>query len=512
MKKISKVESKNLIKSVAVFIIFCAAFFSTQTAYAATITMSVTDNITTTVLPTNPSGTIATSSTNTANISIKTDSTSGYTLSLKSTSSTAPSLKLNGTDDTKKINSISEQKSTIESFTTGTWGYKPTKKNGTTWNNLTVKHGTTDYTAGYYLPGPTTTEDILDITDSANTENNEYNLAIATKVGSETAIGSYSNSFIVAAVTNAIPPYMQDVLEWQDTELPNVGDSIQTVDERDGKTYWVTRLCTAGTLASCTDSQVWMTQNLDLNLSDTTALTSEDTDLNVSGSGAYSSGYSKSGDVISYTPLRTTINATNNKTTTGTSGSISGWSNDNSAPYSVDVGNVYQTGTYFSSSTCNYLTTACDKFKNTPDTTSTTPNAEHGHVGNYYNWSAAIASNSSNSLTTQYTTAQNSICPKGWHLPMGYDGTNGDFKTLNTLYNGGSTSTDQGLFKQPLYFSRAGYVYSGRLGSSGYGGYVWSSSVFSSSSAYDLYFTSDYVTPQVSLNRLYGFSVRCVAE
>ena len=43
--------------------------------------------------------------------------------------------------------------------------------------------------------------------------------------------------------------------------------------------------------------------------------------------------------------------------------------------------------------------------------------------GNYYNWTAAIASNNSSSLTIQYQNAPNSICPKGWRLPMSYNGS-----------------------------------------------------------------------------------------
>ena len=52
------------------------------------------------------------------------------------------------------------------------------------------------------------------------------------------------------------------------------------------------------------------------------------------------------------------------------------------------------------------------------------------HAGNYYNWTAAIASNNSSSLTTQYTNAPNSICPAGWRLPIA---TNANQSLHNTL-------------------------------------------------------------------------------
>ena len=60
-----------------------------------------------------------------------------------------------------------------------------------------------------------------------------------------------------------------------------------------------------------------MTQNLDLNLSNSTALTSDTTDLTSYGSGGYTTanGYSQQTvngkNVISWTPARATIDASN---------------------------------------------------------------------------------------------------------------------------------------------------------------------------------------------------------
>ncbi len=430
---------------------------------------------------------------NVVDINVSTNVADGYSLSAKMGSDSQDlaaagiSIKIAGLSTTASESDLSDN----------TWGYK-VKPSAGSWSNYSG------------LPILSNDEKILVERTTKSTSGSE---TTQFKIGAHAAAtlptGNYTNTIVFHVVANFIPDLCAGLKSMQDITAADISgmaleEQVQMCDARDGKIYWVAKL---------KDGKVWMTQNLDLNLDSGTTLTSNDTDLNTSGSGAYVDGYSTSDGVISYTPLRTTINATNNKTTTGTSGTITGWSDDNNTPYSVDVGDVYQTGIYFSSSSCNYLTTACDKFKNTPDTTSTTPNAEHGHVGNYYNWSAAIASNSSNSLTTLYTTAQNSICPKGWHLPIGSDSSsNDDFKTLNTLYNSGSTSTDQGLFNSPLYFSRAGYVNSGSLYDSGYGGHVWSSSVFSSSYAYDLYFRSGYVRPQGSYDRGLGFSVRCVAE
>ena len=61
-------------------------------------------------------------------------------------------------------------------------------------------------------------------------------------------------------------------------------------------------------------------------------------------------------------------------------------------------------------------------------------------------------------------------------------------------------------------FVQGGYVYPGdALGSVGEDGYYWSSVGLSSSLAYDLTFSSDYVDPSGYYRQHIGFSVRCVA-
>ena len=50
----------------------------------------------------------------------------------------------------------------------------------------------------------------------------------------------------------------------------------------------------------------------------------------------------------------------------------------------------------------------------------------HNHAGYYYSWSAAVASNDTNTvaLKTQYNNAPDSVCPAGWRLPTGLDSAN----------------------------------------------------------------------------------------
>ena len=296
----------------------------------------------------------------------------------------------------------------------------------------------------------------------------------------------------------------------------------QLVDIRDGKVYWVAKLM---------DGKCWMTQNLDLDLETTPdhvlALTSENTDLNTFDSNGYdtSNGYSKdANDVITWTPERDTIPTSSISST----GSISGWSwtDDYNNPYSIDTGDWYWIGnwknngtdTWYAYTTNNYLNTdgsgAGDKFS----TSEYTGNGKHGHVGNYYNWPATIASNNSSSynaytLADITTNPQNSICPSGWRLPTvsNASDTENEFRRLVTLY-GNTTGNDKALTAAPLWFVRGGYVYGSSLYDSGYGGDYWSSTVYDSSYAYFLYFYSGGGSPAYYGSRHNGRSVRCIAR
>lgn len=275
---------------------------------------------------------------------------------------------------------------------------------------------------------------------------------------------------------------------------------IKLIDKRDNNIYWVAKL---------EDGHCWMTQNLDLDLETTpanvTALTSENTDLTTYGSKNYdtSNGYACSNpstttnctatnEVITWTPERATIASDNLSATT--------WTDNNSNPYSYDIGFVVADGS--------------DSYEG------------HKYAGNYYNWTAAIASNNSDAFTSSTfdnvaNNPQNSICPKGWRLPTIANNTNfpgavagspNEFRRLNILYNNNSESSTTGLMNSPLYFSRSGYVGGGSLnGISSSAGY-WSSTVNNSSYAYRLSISGSSVDPEYFRYRYYGRSVRCVVR
>ena len=276
------------------------------------------------------------------------------------------------------------------------------------------------------------------------------------------------------------------------------GEKTQTqlIDIRDGKLYWTARLA---------DDNCWMTQNLDLDIiSDTNAqnyvaLTSENTDLSTNESiytnsntiyalkGANDTyGYTYENGIATWIPERSTLPY-------GQLNSNS-WQNAYYTPHSYDGGETY------------------------PDSNVSQAIAgNHGLSGNYYNWTAAVASNDSTNATENPV---NSICPKGWRLP---NATNQEFGNLLVQYgiietNISRAYLDGGFDKMvttPLYFVRSGLIGNGSsLDSSGNSGYYQSNTYVNWADAFYLNFGSNSINPQNSsgYSRGPGRSVRCLAK
>ena len=390
-------------------------------------------------------------------VTAKTNAAAGYTISFN-TNNDYNDLKHSNTLVEDKIASIVEDK-TEATFPETAWAYST---------------DISDYT---FKKIPLAAENIFATTEKGE---NTHDFTVGVRANN-LAAGDYENELIFTAVANPEPSLtlanittMQEITPEIVAATPE-HESKQLIDIRDNKSYWVTKL---------KDGNIWMTQNLDLDLSTTTTLTPEDSDV-----------------TANWTPSSTTIAGAANLNSTN-------WVNSDNNPYSFDPGNYYFDGTYYSSATCNYLTTTCDHFATTPYDL----NGEHGHVGNYYNWSAAVASNDTSATTAAGTDMSSSICPKGWRLPHGYQSTQGnDFATLNTAY-GGATNSDSVILANPLFFVRGGLVNSGSLGYSADFGRYWSSTASSATSAGYLYFYSGYVVPSYYNSRYSGFSVRCLAR
>lgn len=251
------------------------------------------------------------------------------------------------------------------------------------------------------------------------------------------------------------------------------GSQMQLLDDRtnsDGTkgVYWVTKL---------DDDNCWMTQNLDLDIEAGRTYTSADTDLANSTIGT------------SWTP-------------TASTSTTSSWTSSTTVPSSYNPGNLYWNG---------WVTTGGGTLS---DRTTTDPSATSGgthyHIGNYYNWTAAVAMNDSSSYTTQYTDVNQSICPAGWRLP-----TYSDNKSYQNLVSMQSLTagTSGNIQNSPVYFVYGG-GWSGSTRSVGYSGYYWSSSVVGNSNiAYRLSFNADgFLDPQNNSLRGNGCLMRCVAR
>ncbi len=222
-----------------------------------------------------------------------------------------------------------------------------------------------------------------------------------------------------------------------------------------------------------------MTQNLDLDIEASRTYTSADTDLANSTIGT------------SWTPTVST------RTT-------SSWTGSTTAPESYDPGNLYWNG--------NVTTSGGNLSDRTTTDPSATSGGTHYHVGNYYNWTAAVAMNDSGSYTTDLQDVNQSICPAGWRLPT-YEGDKSYQNLVNT--QGLTDGTSGNIQNSPAYFVYGGHWYgtptSRHVGSSGY---YRSSVVTDRSVSYILSFTASggYLSPQAFIARNNSYSLRCVAR
>ncbi len=443
-------------------------------------------------------------------ITVSTNNLVGYTASATVGSSQNATTNMTHTNGANTFASIATDASLASLTTDNTWGYSTSTDNGTSWANLSG------------LPLYTDTAKQIAYTDSPASDDIKFK--INAKAATSQPAGDYTNVINFNVVANVPPRDFTDILtSTYCTDYPEKCDSItnkpsiQSIDEdvceaveaydtqfqvtdiRDHKNYWISKL---------RDDHCWMTQNLDLDLDSTVVYTNANTDLGWTGM-RY--------NTASWQPSNSTIDATN--------GTITGWSTSNTAPFSVDPGEWYYTDTWYaaSQSTGNYMAgDTGGKFKNGEQYEG---NQEHGSVGNFYNWTAAIASNNSSSYNSSTydnpsSNPQASICPTNWRLPViatyTAGGTGGnELYNLEYLYHDDTYgATTYGLFSSPIYMVRAGTIDGGSLSAPGYYGYLWSSTVGNSSQTYYSSFSSSGVGYGVGAAdyRGNGNSVRCLVR
>lgn len=299
------------------------------------------------------------------------------------------------------------------------------------------------------------------------------------------------------------------------TESMNVGTQYTLIDGRDEKSYTISKLA---------DNKVWMTKNLDLDLNAGATYTNKDTDL---GWNAATESY----ETASWSPMRSTYGTASSNIHQWCQGGTwdEGICRDNNTPESYDPGDLYWNGmtsdgsdwlSYYGS--CDYSTSTpvCNESLNPIANYVVTSGAvtPQRHLGNFYNWAAAVASNDAGVYGESNPEANQSICPAGWTLPQGkYNSATGqetgDFANLWSAYGWDSSSgfSDVStLWSSPLNFVPSGY-FGGNLGNTGNDDFLWLGMTYYDNSAGIAYFYVDGIVNPADYDgqRESGNTIRC---
>ena len=295
-------------------------------------------------------------------------------------------------------------------------------------------------------------------------------------VKAATTIGASADPELVGDRCNPSGATISEIVCMQDIKSTNKNsvlssmtqdEQYQLYDSRDWKQYYVAKLA---------DGNIWMTQNLNHNIGDI--------------------------DGGTYTPADTDIPSNWTPTAeeyTHTNSSI--WSHELVAAASYNPGNLCWDGVISPNEigTIETNTEAC-----TQD--------NHYHLGNYYNWNAAIATSDSSSFV-EYIDAEQSICPAGWTMPN-IASFSKILRELNL-----TSGINGNVHSAPVYF-----IYGGNMGGDGGNNWVgrigryWSSTpTFTNINASALQILSNVSTIEIpgndsGLHRGNGIFVRCLAR
>lgn len=249
-------------------------------------------------------------------------------------------------------------------------------------NSLTENKTFADFPAGYWgysLDGGKTFDGVPAADETPANVSTSSELHFGVKVPGEQASGIYSNTIVVTAVSRHVQTpadlfsgitYMQDMTQ-EICETENLGATKQLIDRRDDKVYWVTKM---------NDNNCWMTQNLDFTISE------NGTEL---------------------APATSNVFATRTITK-----DLSG-SGDYNDIFYLDGGDYYVPNGVGDLE--RDMETHATKLESTAELDPTSEDW-HYHIGSLYSWNAATAGSADE--TVLIGEADESICPKGWRLPI----------------------------------------------------------------------------------------------
>ncbi len=156
--------------------------------------------------------------------------------------------------------------------------------------------------------------------------------------------------------------------------------------------------------------------------------------------------------------------------------------------------------------TASYSGTWCDSVTSWCYNQSLVLDSDNTAYGTYYNWYAATAG--TGKFETASGNAPSSICPKGWRLPTG--GGSSEFQGLYEHYDSPSLMLN---YESGPNFTLAGIRVGNTTGYQGEYGRYWSSTaVNATTDTYYLNIYPWYVSPEYSVLRTRGHTVRCLAK
>ena len=285
----------------------------------------------------------------------------------------------------------------------------------------------------------------------------------------------------------------------------NLASVSALTDTRDNQTYAIAKLA---------DNKCWMIENLRLDNTAQLTTTNTNNPLNDGTNVTLKHNYT---DTQTYNTLSATSSAAYDEST-----APDGWCTTNSAACDdqsrLRTDNTANRVTYTSGQTMS--STAVNLYS----------------YGNYYNWYSATAGRGTYGLSNNSTAGD--LCPINWRLPKGGNKTkiesnDNDFWNLVVdALNGGTNPANYASQSDPYYtgseeagpvdalirtwpnnFVHSGNVDGASLSSRGSSGYYWSSTAYSTSSAYLLRFYSTRVSPGTGyVYKYYGWPIRCLVS
>ena len=436
------------------------------------------------LLVTDPEGSFAVSSSN-AEFNVTTNNFTGYTLSIMSSNDEGLLTSTNGNSLSSITSAISLDTFAGSSSYNGKWGYRPSVYNAAANTS--------------FLPSPTTTATTLDTTTAPNTSTpNYYTIEIGVRSDYTTASSSYTNTFIITAVSNPINYTISYNSNTSDnvTNMPATQSSstsatsivlADNVPVRDGYDFmgWCTVAPDTTTPETCTGTTFQPGGDFGIDqttLNNTTLYAMWKSQVPVPTGSIQDftlqqcQYYANSSD---YTLTDTRDN--NTYTVRYINGNC--WMTEN---LRLSGGRTLTSADSNVASSWSFPNTSLTSGHSYTDAYSTI--SSNDSYGGYYNYCAASAGTVC-SQTKQDATYD--ICPKGWRLP-----TQSEFAGIVSYSSAFS----------PVY---SGHYFDGSLNSTGSRGYWWSSTARDSYGQYYLLYNSGSLSTDVNFKYL-GFSVRCV--